>query len=793
VGKSDTNRVNHLIRLGEYQVYKPGEFKADMDSARTYAEQAGELSRKLSYYPGEARSLNLLGTISRESKELLQSMGYHQAALRLYRQHGDWQGEAGTYLLLAWTRRDKGDTQGARKEVQKAIDIHRRKGYHQGVAQAYLELGNTYADWDEELSTKISYYQQALQGFTTAQDKKKQADVHKDLADLYALHGDYGQSLVNSHKALGLYQFVGHLALQGVYDLLGTVYSVLGDYQEGLKYGLLAVRTAEQLPDTSLQLCTIYNRVGRTYLLLKQYQKAYFYYKKSMRVAQKYQDHASILVLMSNISNVLLQLHKPQEALKLLQYLSQKYPPRDRPDSIFLGTKYLDVYTALKQYELGQRYCDQLLNTLKAPGKNPNQYPHIYKSVIRFSLASKQHATARKYLSALQTYATEANNLTEVSFAHLYWFRLDSMQANYPSAIRHYQQHKMLEDSLLNEAKNRQIVSLDVLYETEKKEQDIKLKEQSIKTLTREKQLQQQQIQQDRLLRNALVGGAVLLLLLVGVIYNRYRLKQRSNQLLQAQQLQLQAKQVEVEDKNQLLEAKQAEVEDKNELLQELVDQKEWLLKEVHHRVKNNLQIIISLLQSQGRYLSDEAALNAINQSKHRVRAMALIHQKLYRSDNLSSIDVPSYLHEVVEQLGESFDTADRVGFRYELVPLELDVVQAVPLGLIVNEAVTNALKYAFPGQRTGTVHLCLRQLEGKHYQLVVEDDGVGLPAGLALERSHSMGAKIMRGLSRQLEGDLKVESLRGVKISFSFEASPVLLPGSLNQPERLRKVAHTS
>jgi two-component sensor histidine kinase len=373
----------------------------------------------------------------------------------------------------------------------------------------------------------------------------------------------------------------------------------------------------------------------------------------------------------------------------------------------------------------------------------------------------------------------------QASLGQFYRFQLDSMQGNYLSAIRHYQQYKRLEDSLLNETKNRQVANMEVLYDTEKKDQAIRLKEQNIKVLTKEKQLQQQQLAQDRLMRNALTGGAGLLLLLVGVLYNRYRLKQRSNQQLQAQQL--------------LLQAKQAEVEDKNELLGELVEQKEWLLKEVHHRVKNNLQIIISLLQSQGRYLSDEAALNAINQSKHRVRAMALIHQKLYRSDNLSTIDVPEYLREVVEQLAESFDATHRVSFDYQLEPLELDVVQAVPLGLILNEAVTNTLKYAFPNGRSGTVRLSLRHREGQHYELVVEDDGVGLASGLTLERSHSMGAKIMRGLSKQLEGTLQVESQGGVRVTVTFQASPLLPPAKLqhrelhSQQESIHRMVHAS
>ncbi len=223
VGKADTTQVKGLIRLGEYQVYKPGEFKADMDSARTFARRARDLSRRLGYYPGEAKSLNLLGTISRESRALEQSITYHQAALRLYQQHRDWKGQAQSHLLLAWTGRDKGNAAQARKEVQQAITLYLKNGYPQGVGQAYLELGNTYANWGEELGPKINYYRQALGWFGRANDKKRQADVHKDLGDLYMLQGSYAQALLELRKALTLYQSIGFPQLQGVYDLLGSV------------------------------------------------------------------------------------------------------------------------------------------------------------------------------------------------------------------------------------------------------------------------------------------------------------------------------------------------------------------------------------------------------------------------------------------------------------------------------------------------------------------------------------------------------------------------------------------
>lgn len=252
-----------------------------------------------------------------------------------------------------------------------------------------------------------------------------------------------------------------------------------------------------------------------------------------------------------------------------------------------------------------------------------------------------------------------------------------------------------------------------------------------------------------------------MLILLLGLGYTRYRLQQKSNLLLEAKQL-------EINQKNSFLEKV---LQEKDSLLKE----KEWMLKEIHHRVRNNLQIITSLLNSQASSLEDKAALSAIQESQHRVQAMALIHQKLYHSDTLSTIDVPEYLQEVVEQLAESYDAGKRISFQYELAPLKLDVVQAVPLGLILNEAVTNTLRYAFPEGKTGKLRLSLRHMEEQRYELVLEDDGVGLPPGLSLERSHSMGAKIMRGLSKQLEGSLKVESQSGVKVTVTFQVSPIL------------------
>ncbi|MBD0256624.1 MAG: hypothetical protein ICV83_12970, partial [Cytophagales bacterium] len=322
-------------------------------------------------------------------------------------------------------------------------------------------------------------------------------------------------------------------------------------------------------------------------------------------------------------------------------------------------------------------------------------------------------------------------------------------------------------------------------------------KEARIKTLQRERQLQTQQSAQDRLMRNALVGGALLLLLMVGVIYNRYRLKQRSNRQLEAQQRQLQAQHEELRAQQEVLQAQQREIHQQNKHLSlllsekdtligekesllldkdqflarqgQLLEEKERLLREIHHRVKNNLQVVMSLLSLQAASLKDEAALSAIRESQHRVQAMALIHQKLYQAEGVARIGMRSYLQEIVAYLNDSYCLSGEIRFYVEAEAIELDVTQAVPLGLIINEALTNALKHAFPDGRAGSIRLTLQQPEEHAYQLTIADDGVGLPTHFDPSRSRSLGMTLLYGFSEQLDAELAFSAPPGLSIQLTF------------------------
>jgi two-component sensor histidine kinase len=185
--------------------------------------------------------------------------------------------------------------------------------------------------------------------------------------------------------------------------------------------------------------------------------------------------------------------------------------------------------------------------------------------------------------------------------------------------------------------------------------------------------------------------------------------------------------------------------------------------------VKNNLQIVMSLLSSQAAYLEDDKVLSAIRESQQRVYAISLIHQNLYQSENVSLISMDAYVKEVVEYLLDSFQVQGRIGFRLDVAPVDLDIAIAVPLGLIINEAVTNSLKYAFPDGRKGSVHVSLQPVDGGNYLLNVGDDGIGPGPDFDPKRTRSLGMNLMKGLTKQLDGSIKIETTNGLTVSVLF------------------------
>jgi two-component sensor histidine kinase len=195
------------------------------------------------------------------------------------------------------------------------------------------------------------------------------------------------------------------------------------------------------------------------------------------------------------------------------------------------------------------------------------------------------------------------------------------------------------------------------------------------------------------------------------------------------------------------------------------LEEKDILLKEIHHRVKNNLQVVSSLLSLQSRFIRDEQALNAINEGKNRVKSMALIHQNLYQEDNLTGVAIKPYFEKLIRSLFDSYNIdRDRIQLDMQVDNLTLDVDSVIPIGLITNELVSNALKHAFPNSENGLVKVKLKE-ENNRIVLQVMDNGVGMEKPESAMESNTFGYRIINAFKEKLGAELLIENNGGTNI----------------------------
>jgi two-component sensor histidine kinase len=704
ISRPDTAEVNLLIKLGKYYLNKPCEFPKDMDSAALYNRKARQLSTKLKYEAGLGRSILLEGQIYRE----------------------------------------QGNKEKGLQVTKNALQFAQKHKLSKETADAYLSLCDFFGVENDDLAERIKYTEKALPLLRKAGFKQDEANTLKNLGDYYHLQANNTKAVSLVEQSLALYQSINYKEVQGVYDLLGYLYARTGNEVLALKYGLLAVKTAGLVKDTSMQLCTICNRLAITYNGLKKYDQALLYYQKALDVALRYNQIDAIQQIKFNQIILLMGIHKPQQSLAKLIDVVKKYPPNNNTRlNITALSLFAKIYMDMKQLPKAKRYVDSLLNYYADFGKEFGYAPFVNEPIIKYYFLSGQYTKAYPYLKTNDSLARFRHNLTTIATNELMWAKTDSVMGKPYLALQHFQDYKTTSDSIKNLDLKKQLSILQFQFDVDNKDRDILL-------LKQKGQLQENRINSETVIRNAVLGGLVVLMIFSGLVYSRYKVKNRSNQLLTIQQ---------------------GKINSQNHLLRKLLNEKEWLLKEIHHRVKNNLQIVISLLNTQSAYLDNQDALDAIKNSQHRMQAMSLIHQKLYQSDNVATIDMSVYIRELVEYLYDSFKQGKSITMHMDISPVKLDVSQAVPLGLILNEAISNSIKYAFKDTKNGRIDVLLQPVANGKYLMCIADNGVGLPDGFDPYNTSSLGMSLMQGLSQQLDGEFELENNNGLRVCTTFKA----------------------
>ena len=703
--KPDIERIELLLNLAQFHVLKPGEFQVDLDSAMVYIDEAKILN-------GAVKSSDAYG-----------------------------------YQLLteSYLTKDKGQRDEARKMVKKAVSILESGSNKLYLGCAYYELAS-YHDlyFDLQRPNQIRWVEESIRLFQEVGNVKRRAHALELLGNLYFLNAEDHKAILVLRQALAAYDTIKHQALQGVYVILGRAYHHEADYGQALFYLLKALKTAHALRDTSMQLCNINDILGSLYVSIGRPEMAINYAENALETARKHKNESDLFFLTVNLAIHYERNSQPERGLDVLASIPESFITTLTGDKkLFLGEAYLGIYLSLKQYDKMLPLIEPLLTLVE--GNTIVQD----RSIIR-RLAATYYFHTNQYLKARACLMKNRDPMINASYKNYkmtpihdsrLWYKLDSARGDFRSAFNHLLFYQTKMDSILSENRVRQLQVLGVEYETEIKEDSIKLKDKNILLLKQQNSLQQANLQQANLIKNVTIAGITLAFIIIGLLYRLYSLKKKSNKV----------------------------ITQKNEQLQHLLTEKEWLLREIHHRVKNNLQMVMSLLNSQSAYINTEPALTAIHDSQHRVHAISLIHQKLYNTENVSSIDISFYIRELVSYLSECFSTGQRIRFELDVEKLEMDVGQAVPLGLILNEAITNSIKYAFPGDRDGVISISLTTSIPDHCILNISDNGIGMPPHFNAKKSGSLGMSLIAGLSEDLDGSFSIESNNGTTLRIIF------------------------
>ena len=334
---------------------------------------------------------------------------------------------------------------------------------------------------------------------------------------------------------------------------------------------------------------------------------------------------------------------------------------------------------------------------------------------------------SEQYLTLIRIYKNNEVSKLTISAAYNSLARLDSVRGDFKSSLKNYKLYTAYKDSAVNETNIKVTERLELLEQTAKKDKEI-----SELALAYNKQRSQQ---------TTLIIGLGLTCLLLAVLYNRFRLKQKSLRIIR----------------------------EKNE-------ENKLLMREIHHRVKNNLQIILSLLNAQiDGHKGNKELKSALSESHNKIQSMAIIHNSLYQGNQFTKVSVESYLTELIGNLRQSFDKDKRnVQFEMDIDAQEILMGLAVPLGLIINELITNSYKYAFSAHGEAIdnhIKIAFKQTEELHrFRLKIEDNGKGLPESFDMDNLTSFGLQLVNGLVDQLNGKIEISQHHGTTFDIFLE-----------------------
>jgi two-component sensor histidine kinase len=562
-----------------------------------------------------------------------------------------------------------------------------------------------------------------IKGFASVLDQKLQETL-----DQYAIAMDYAKKANSGYVQAHLLSLTA-----GMYQDKGDFDKAIKYYLEGLKLAQ-AYKNPEMIATLANNLAEAYSDDGRPISFTLPY------YQIALKEETAMGNWQYVGMIYSNIAKEQMLAGNKKEAENASK-LSLENIHRKNDRAYVYATVASDigeVYSGLSKYDDAEKLLLEGFTILDSIGTKDNKLiplSALAKLYIKKNETAKAEKVAQKLLQLANAYKTKLflRDAYEV-------LSQVAKKNNQPAqALIFFEKYKNWNDSIFNENKEKSIANVESRAKLQEKDLQIRYE-------TEEKAKENLALKQSNQgLQNRSVAVLIItvILLVLGIV---------------------------MVSANRTMGRKNKELEKQKRIIEKQSGEKDTLIREINHRVKNNLQIISSLLNLQANSLTDPKAMEALRDSHKRVKAISLIHQKLNGYEDIASVPLEEYITALFADLRMVY-AANHIQFLCSTEPdgIRLDMESAVPVGLILNETITNALKYAFVDKASGILLIDFTESADGHYTLSVKDDGIGLPEGFDPEKSSSLGFRIIKELSRQLRGRFTYSTDKGTVFSINF------------------------
>lgn len=586
-----------------------------------------------------------------------------------------------------------------------------------------LILNNSNTDSAEILAQK------ALKLSLPINYKKGISRAYLRIGVLLGREGNIDSALVYLRKAVKIrIETRDKMALAGAYREISYLYKATNNFDSAFYYCLKALRINEQIGDKS-EIGINSNDVGTLLLEYGNYTEAKKYFDKGLELVIASKDSSFLGLIYNSIGEYYYKLSEYNSAKQnfmkaLVINTNIKNEHAASQNQTNLGACYLE----LNQFILAKNYYKKSID-FYVKNKVELELAIIYNALGTISFKENLQDSAIKFLNKSISIASRNGFIDIEALSYKTLAKTYELSGKFTKALEAERKYEKLNDSIFTREKIKQIADMQTKYDTDKKDKEIVIlnSENKLKSIENKRQL-------------IVIIATLILLITIGlflglVFYQKRRItleKLRSDQL---------------------------------------VLDKEMLIKEIHHRVKNNLEVISSLLELQSEGIKDHVAKAAVVEGQNRVQAIALIHHQLYRTDDVASVEFRLFVSELYKQIESIFKKDDSI-IQFEILANEMNISidAAVPIGLILNELLTNTFKYAISNTKQNKIIIELIPADqGELNTIIFRDNGPGMPESIDIEKSNSLGMKVIKLLTRQLGGKLKYYNRDGSVFEIPF------------------------